>query len=99
MNLLLRDYSVHNYGINGIGTVVEYLLFSTEVRKLLRPDDVVILMFCNNDFEDNVDRKKVHAEAANGEVKVVNPAKPLTTPFEDWLKNHSYLCNFIWLSG
>jgi lysophospholipase L1-like esterase len=96
MNLLLPNYSVHNYGINGIGTVVEYLLFSTEVKKLLRPDDVVILMFCNNDFADNVDRKKVHAEAVNGEVKTVNPAKPLTTPVEDWLKNHSYLCNFVW---
>ncbi len=96
MSLLLPDYSVRNYGIDGIGTVVEYLLFSTEVKKLLRPGDVVILMFCNNDFADNVDRKKVHAEAVNGDVKIVNPAKPLTTSFEDWLKNHSYLCNFIW---
>jgi len=96
MNLLLRDYSVHNYGIDGIGTVVEYLIFSTEVRKQLHPDDVVLLMFYNNDFTDNVDRKKVHAEAVGGEIKVVNPAKPLTTPVEDWLKNHSYLCNFVW---
>ena len=96
MNLLLRDYRVHNFGINGIGTVVEYLAFSTEVKPLLRPDDVVILLFCNNDFADNVDRKKVHAEAVNGDVQVVNPAKPLTTPLEDWLKDHSYLCNFIW---
>jgi lysophospholipase L1-like esterase len=96
MNLLLRDYSVHNYGINGIGTVVEYLAFSTEVKKLLRPDDVVILMFCNNDYSDNVDRKRVHAEVVSGEVMLVNPAKPLTTPVEDWLKNHSCLCNFIW---
>jgi hypothetical protein len=52
-------------------------------------------MFCNNDFVDNVDRKKFHAEAANGEVKIVNPAKPLTSPLEDWLKDHSYLCNFV----
>jgi lysophospholipase L1-like esterase len=96
MNLLLPNYSVHNYGIDGVGTVVEYELFKTEVRKLVRPDDVVILMFCNNDFVDNVDRKKFHAEAANGEVKVVNPAKPLTTPLEDWIKNHSYLCNYVW---
>jgi lysophospholipase L1-like esterase len=96
MNLLLPDYSVHNYGIDGIGTVVEHLIFSTEVRKQLRPDDVVLLMFYNNDFADNVDRKKVHAEAVNGDVQVVNPAKPLTTPVEDWLKNHSYLCNFVW---
>jgi lysophospholipase L1-like esterase len=96
MNLLLPNYSVHNYGINGIGTVVEYLNFSTEVKNQLRPEDVVILMFCNNDFADNVDRKKVHAEAVNGEVKLINPARPLTTPVEDWLKNHSYLCNFIW---
>jgi lysophospholipase L1-like esterase len=96
LNLLLPNYSVHNYGIDGIGTVVEYELFSKEVRKLVRPDDVVILMFCNNDFVDNVDRKKLHAEAANGEVKVVNPAKPLTTPAGDWIKNHSYLCNYVW---
>jgi lysophospholipase L1-like esterase len=96
MNLLLPDYSVHNYGIDGIGTVVEYELFSAEVRKLVRPGDVVLLMFCNNDFADNVDRGKLHAEAVNGEVKTVNPAKPLTTPVEDWLKNHSYLCNFVW---
>lgn len=96
MNLLLRDYSVHNYGIDGIGTVVEYLILSSTVRKQLRPDDIVLLMFCNNDFADNVDRKKVHAEVAGGEVRIVNPAKPLTSPLEDWLKNHSYLCNFIW---
>ena len=96
MNLLLRDYCVHNYGIDGIGTVVEYLIFSTEARKQLGPDDVVMLMFYGNDFADNVDRKKVHAEAIGGEVKVVNPAKPLTTPAEDWLKNHSYLCNYVW---
>ncbi len=96
MNLLLPSYSVHNYGIDGVGTVVEYQLFSTEVRKLVRPDDVVMLMFCNNDYTDNVDRKKLHAEALNGEVKVVNPAKPLTTPAEDWIKSHSYLCNYIW---
>ena len=96
MNLLLKDYSVYNYGIDGIGTVVEYLLFSTEVRKQLCADDIVLLMFCNNDFADNVDRKKVHAETAGMEVKLVNPAKPLTSPVEDWLKNHSYLCNFVW---
>jgi len=95
MNLLLPNYSVHNFGINGIGTVVEYALFKTEVRKEVRPGDVVLLMFCNNDFVDNVDRKKFHAEAANGEVKIVNPAKPLTSPLEDWLKDHSYLCNFV----
>ena len=96
MNLLLPNYSVLNYGINGVGTVVEYELFSTEVRKLVRPADVVILMFCNNDYADNVDRGKFHAEAANGEVKIVNPAKPLTYPLEDWIKNHSYLCNYLW---
>jgi lysophospholipase L1-like esterase len=96
MNLLLPNYSVLNYGINGVGTVVEYELFSTEVRKLVRLADAVILMFCNNDYADNVDRGKFHAEAANGEVKIVNPAKPLTYPLEDWIKNHSYLCNYLW---
>ena len=91
MNLLLPDYSVRNYGINGVGTVVEYELFSNEVRQSVRPGDVVILMFCNNDYADNVDRDKFHAEAANGEVKIVNPAKALSSPLEDWIKNHSYL--------
>ena len=96
MNLVLPHYSVHNYGINGVGTVVEYELFASEVRQRVRPDDTVLLLFCHNDFVDNVDRKKFHAEVANGDVKVVNPAKPLTTPAEDWIKSHSYLCNLVW---
>jgi len=95
LNLRLPDYAVENYGVDGVGTVVEDRLFATEVKPLVRPGDVVLLMFCNNDFGDNVDRKKLHAEAVNGEVKIVNPAKRLTTPLEDWLKNQSYFVNFV----
>ena len=80
MNLLLPNYSVHNYGITGIGMVIEYDIFSTEVRKLLRPGDVVLVMFCNNDFGENVDRELLHAEVVKGEVRVVKPVRPLDRP-------------------
>ena len=96
MNLLLPDYSVHNYGICGAGTVVEYGIFSTEVRKLVRPDDVVIVMFFDNDFADNVDRHKYHAEVVRGEVSIVNASRPATAPALDWIKNHTYLGNYVW---
>jgi lysophospholipase L1-like esterase len=96
MNLLLPNYSVHNYGTCGIGTVIEYEFFSTEVRKLVRPGDVVLVMFCNNDFAENVDREKFHAEVVKGEVRVVHASRPLTAPALDWIKNHTYLGNFLW---
>ena len=96
MNLLLPNYSVYNYGICGAGTVVEYGIFSMEVRKLVRPDDIVILMFCDNDFADNVDRHKYHAEVVKGEVRVINASRPVTTPALDWIKHHTYLGNYLW---
>ena len=96
MNLLFPSYSVYNYGICGAGTVVEYGIFSMEVRKLVRPDDIVILMFCDNDFADNVDRNKYHAELVKGEVRVVNASRPVTAPALDWIKNHTYLGNYVW---
>jgi lysophospholipase L1-like esterase len=96
MNLLLPNYSVHNYGLCGAGTVVEYGIFSTEVRKLVRPGDVVILMFFDNDFADNVDRNKYHGEVVNGEVRVVNASRPVTAPALDWIKQHTYMGNYLW---
>ena len=67
-----------------------------EVRKLVRPDDIVILMFCDNDFADNVDRHKYHAEVVKGEVRVINASRPVTTPALDWIKHHTYLGNYLW---
>ncbi len=95
MNLLLPTYSVHNYGLSGAGTVVEYGIFATEVRKLVRPDDVVILMFFANDFADNMDRNKYHGEVVKGEVRAVNASRRVTTRAVDWLKNHTYLGNYV----
>jgi lysophospholipase L1-like esterase len=96
MNLLLRDYSVHNYGICGAGTAVEYEIFSAEARKLVRPEDVVIVLFCDNDFADNVDRQKFHGEVVNGELRVVHASRAVTAPALDWIKNHTYLGNYVW---
>jgi lysophospholipase L1-like esterase len=96
MNLLLPDYSVHNYGISGAGTVVEYGIFSREVRNLVHPDDVVIVMFFDNDFADNVDRNKYHAEVVKGEVRVVNASRAVAAPALDWIKHHTYLGNYVW---
>jgi len=71
-------------------------MFCSEARKLIRPDDVVIVMFFDNDFADNVDRNKYHAEVVNGEVRVVNASRPVTAPALDWIKNHTYLGNYVW---
>jgi hypothetical protein len=95
MNLLLPDYSVHNYGLNGVGTVIEYLLFEQEVKPLVRPGDILLLMFCNNDFADNVERGKVHAEAVNGQVEIIHQNKPIKSSAAQYLKNHSYLWNYL----
>jgi hypothetical protein len=96
MNLLLAEYSMHNYGICAIGTVIEYLLFATEVVKLVKPDDIVLLMFCNNDFADNVNRSRIHAEVSDGLVRIVRPAQAVPPSTRDWLRDNSHLFDFVW---
>ena len=54
-------------------------------------------MFCDNDFADNVDRNKYHAEAGQrgSQSRQCLPGQ-LTAPALDWIKNHSYLGNYVW---
>ena len=49
-----RRFADVNYGINGMGTVGEYLLFQQECEPLLQAQDVVLVMFYLNDFLDNI---------------------------------------------
>jgi hypothetical protein len=95
MNVLMKDHAVLNHGINGVGTVAEWLLFEAEVKDRLRAGDTVLLLFCKNDFADNVERRRVHAEVRDGAVRIVNAGKPLTSPLEDWLATHSHLYSFL----
>jgi lysophospholipase L1-like esterase len=95
MNLLLRDSAVYNYGINGVGTVVEFVLFDNEVKALVQEGDVLLLMFCKNDFVDNVDPRELHGEVLDAGVKIVKPAQPHTSAAVEFIKQHSYLCNFL----
>jgi hypothetical protein len=95
MNLLLRDSVVYNYGINGVGTVVEFVLFDNEVKTRVQENDVVLLLFCKNDFVDNVDPRELHGEVSHAEVKIIKPIRPRTSPPVEFLKHHSYLCNFL----
>jgi hypothetical protein len=95
MNLLLKDSAVLNFGINGVGTVVEFVLFDREVKASVQAGDVVLLMFCKNDFVDNVDARELHGEVSDGQTKIINPAPHTTSPTSEFFKQHSYLCNFL----
>jgi len=94
LNVSLKDYCVVNYGIISTGTVAQYLLFDSEVKKAVKPGDIVLLMFFSNDFDDNVWKGKVRGEVVNGSVSVVNEQKPFNS-IKDSLEKNSYLFNFI----
>ena len=95
MNRLLPEYRVLNYGINGVGTVVEYQLFSTMIKPVLKKGDIVLAMVFNNDFTDNVNTRDVHAEISGGRVVLVNSAGRFESPAQEFLAGHSYLYNYL----
>jgi hypothetical protein len=95
LNLLLKDYAVFNYGINGVGTVVEFVLFDREVKQLIHEGDVVLLVFCRNDFWDNVDPGELHGEISGDQISILNPTPHRTSALAGFFKQHSYLCNYL----
>ena len=95
LNRLLPGYRVMNYGINGVGTVVEHLLFSSMVKPGLRRGDIVLVMVFNNDFTDNLNTRGVHAEVAGDRVTLVNSAGRFDSPVQDFLASRSYLYNYL----
>jgi lysophospholipase L1-like esterase len=95
LNRLLPGYRVINYGINGVGTLVEHLLFSATVKPNLKPGDIVLVMVFNNDFTDNLNTRGVHAEVAGERVTLVNSAGRFESPVQDFLASRSYLYNYL----
>jgi hypothetical protein len=95
----MPDWFVGNYGINGSGTVMQYALFDHEVKAKTQPGDIVLVMFFQNDFGDNVDLPRIHAELREGRVVLVPPPGAFASPTAAWLKDHSYLFNLLALEA
>ena len=94
MNRTMPDVCVRNYGLISTGTVAQYLLFDSEVKKTVKPGDIVLLMFFSNDFDDNVWKGKVRGELQNGKVSVVHEEKPFNS-LKDRIEKASYLFNYL----
>jgi lysophospholipase L1-like esterase len=94
LNKAMPDTCVRNYGIISTGTVAQYVLFDTEVKKNIKPGDLVLLMFYSNDFDDNVWKGKVRGDVTNGTVTILNEEKPFNT-LKDRIERASYLFNYL----
>jgi hypothetical protein len=94
LNKSMPDVCVRNYGIISTGTVAQYVLFDTEVKKTVRPGDIVMLMFFSNDFDDNVWPGKVRGEVTNGKVSVLYEEKRFNS-LKDRVEKASYLFNYL----
>lgn len=92
MSRQLPGYHVMNFGLNASGTLQQAVLFETYGRPLLAPGDTLLLMFFNNDFNDNL-TGFLHAELRDGEIRLVGPVKKLRK--KSVLKDASYLINAI----
>jgi hypothetical protein len=49
----LKNFDVLNFGVDGYGQVQEYLLLD-QVIKTIKPDVVILIVYVQNDFTDNV---------------------------------------------
>ncbi len=94
LNKALPDVCVKNYGIISTGTVAQYVLFDSEVRKTVKPGDSVMVMFFSNDFDDNVWPGKVRGAVTNGTVSVLYEEKPFNS-LKDRVERASYLFNYL----
>jgi lysophospholipase L1-like esterase len=98
MSLLLSDAHVVNFGLNASGTLQQFTLFATYGSDQLRPDDVVLLMFFSNDFENNVEGR-LRAEVRNGQVVLAGPPRQLHSRTSDAIEESSRLINFLFFSA
>lgn len=102
MNRMLPDHCVENFGLSASGTVQQFRLFEEYVEKDLAPGDTVIVMFFNNDFDDNLNGR-LRAVVEGGQVKTVGPLSQIASGVGDsireYLKNHSDLFNALFYAG
>lgn len=90
------EICVVNRGLNGSGTVQQYTIFENEDLPEARRGDFVLLMLCFNDFKDNYDRAKtVTAIIEDGSVRRIPPRKRFQSPFQSFIKRHSYVVNAV----
>ena len=61
----------------------------------MRAGDVVVVLFCSNDFDDNVTPRRLHGEIVGGEVRTTQPTRRAGAPVASFLKDHSYLINLL----
>jgi len=94
LSLLLDDWRIENFGVNGAGTVAEYELFASECRDRLQAGDVVLVMFFQNDFLDNVTGSR-HAELQDGEVVLLPANSYLRPSWKRTCQQKSYLFNYL----
>jgi lysophospholipase L1-like esterase len=96
----LRDRRVQNFAVSATGTAQQFVIFEKYVLPTLRQGDWVVLGFCGvNDFADNLGRNlqgRLHAKLVDGQVQLV-PADGTAsiTPFEQQLRDSSYLLNLL----
>jgi lysophospholipase L1-like esterase len=98
LSRLMPDVRVVNFGLNASGTVQQFALFEAYGKEQLRPGDVVLLMFFNNDFEENVSGR-LRAEVRNGQVVLAGPARQLSFRPSDVVERSSYLVNLVFFSA
>jgi lysophospholipase L1-like esterase len=86
-----------NRGIDAYGTAQELLLLEDQLQRHRYAK--VVLLFCINDFGDNVDRKehRPRFELRDGHPVPVNLplAGSLKNPLEEWIDEHSRVASFI----
>ncbi len=94
---LASGTAILNRGVNAYGTAQELLLLEDELSR--RTFDTVVLLFCINDFGDNVDRKPQRPRFVQRDGHLVPENLPLPDrlkgAFEEWLDENSRASNFL----
>lgn len=89
--------AILNRGVNAYGTAQELLLLEDELAR--RTFDTVVLLFCINDFGDNVDRKPQRPRFVRRDGHLVPENLPLPDrlkgAFEEWFDENSRASNFL----
>jgi lysophospholipase L1-like esterase len=98
LSRLMPDVHVVNFGLNASGTVQQFALFEAYGKEQLQPGDVVLLMFFNNDFEENV-TGRLRADVRNGQVVLAGPPRQLDFRPSDAVEGSSYLINLVFFSA
>lgn len=90
-------YSVANYGVSGMGTAQELLVWR-HYAKAAHPDLVILCFYNGNDLSDNCERlstanRPYFTLEMNGELKL-NPMSTSRSAASRWLADHSQF--YVW---